>query len=68
MAHLEYKEHRVFKLGHIFNYSDSQFSFRGKLFEVNLYDIQNGEDVAKKLVEPALELFRQEIVSGNKIE
>jgi hypothetical protein len=59
MTHMEYREAQVFKNPHVIDYADGYLSFRGKLFEVNLFDINSSEDAYNKIVVPAVELFRK---------
>ena len=61
MTHMEYREAQVFKNPHQIDYKDGYLAFSGKLFEVNLFDINSSEDVYNKVVLPALELFRGEL-------
>lgn len=59
MTHLEYREAQAFKNPYEIAYEDAYLSFRGKLFEVNLFDINSSEDVHAKIVLPVLKLFRR---------
>lgn len=58
MAHIEYNETKVFADGEDIDYEDKNISFKGKLASINLFDIQNSQDIAEKLLAPALRLFR----------
>lgn len=59
MASIEYNEAKLYSGGESINYEDAYSSFKGKLERINLFDLNTSEDVASKLVAPALELFRK---------
>lgn len=58
MASIDYNESKFILDREDINYEDAYVTFKGKLAHVHLYDIYTGEDVAKKLVAPALKMFR----------
>lgn len=58
IGHIGYIEERVFVNLPDINYTDSYVSFKGKLISVNLFDINSSEDIHKKLLAPALEMYR----------
>jgi hypothetical protein len=58
MAHIEYRSGQVFRNIDDIQYSDTSIQFRGCLFEVPLFDLQSSDDLQKKVVQPALALFR----------
>ena len=58
LAHILYNEAKVFTSKNEIDYKDNYVSFRGNLFSRNLYDINSSEDVVKKVINPALKLFR----------
>lgn len=58
MNHIEYRETQVFKNPLSIDYSDGAISFHGKLLAHNLFDLNSSEEIYKKIITPALELFR----------
>jgi hypothetical protein len=56
---IEYNESKVFNGEDDIHFEDANVIFNGKLSHIHLYDINTGEEVAKKLVAPALRLFRE---------
>ncbi len=58
VGHIEYNESKVFDGSGNIDYKDNYIAFTGKLFSVNLYDIKNSQDIADKLIVPALKIFR----------
>ncbi len=58
MSHIEYREPQVFKNPLSVDYTDGSLSFHGKLFEQNLFDLNSSEEIYKKVIAPALVLFR----------
>jgi hypothetical protein len=58
MSHMEYREPQVFKNPFAIDYADGYLAFHGKLFAQNLFDLNSSEEIYKKIVTPALELFR----------
>lgn len=59
MGHIEYHENRVFSNPKSIAYEDGYLSFRGELFTCHLYDLNSSEEIYKKVVVPALKLFRK---------
>jgi hypothetical protein len=59
MTTIEYNENKVFSDYGNIEYADPLVSFKGKLARTNLFDINTSEDIGKKLIEPALKLFRE---------
>jgi len=59
MAHIEYRENPVFKNPKTIAYEDGYLSFQGELFTCHLYDLNSSEEIYKKVVMPALKLFRK---------
>lgn len=58
MSHIEYREAQVFKDPLSIDYSDGYLSFQGKLFAQDLFDLNSSEDVYKKIIVPAVAMFR----------
>ncbi len=58
MNHIEYRETQVFKDPLLIDYSDGYISFQGKLLAHNLFDLNSSEEIYKKVITPALDLFR----------
>ena len=58
MTHLEYRENQMVINNNRLSYEDSHLSFEGEVFQVNLYDINSGEDIEGKVIRPVLNLFR----------
>ncbi|MDD5070425.1 MAG: hypothetical protein PHV17_06815 [Candidatus Omnitrophica bacterium] len=58
MGHLEYNESKVFHKLDPIRYEDPYIKFKGKLFSVNLFDIKDSAEIQKKIIKPALKLFR----------
>ena len=40
------------------DYEDNYFSFKGKFKQINLFSIENSNDIRKKIVEPIIKLYR----------
>jgi len=59
MTHIEYNETKIFDGGDKIDYEDKYISFKGKLGSTNLFDIQNSQDITKKILKPALKIFRE---------
>jgi hypothetical protein len=59
MANIDYYEAKVFKNDGSVDYEDANASFKGKLSHVGLYDINNSEDIVKKILTPLLKQFRE---------
>lgn len=58
MGHLEYQEKKVFANPANINYADGAVSLRGKLTAHDLYDINDSETIVKKIITPALKMYR----------
>jgi hypothetical protein len=58
-AHIENNETKIFLGAGDIHYEDSYVAFKGNLLSVNLFDIRNSQDIAEKLIMPALKLFRE---------
>lgn len=58
MGHFEYNEANFFKNPLDIKYKDKSFSLSGELIENNLFELNTAEDIYKKVISPALELFR----------
>jgi hypothetical protein len=59
MAHFEYNEAKVFSNPKVINYEDSYVQFKGRMFNVALYDIETSDAIHEKIIQPALKLFHQ---------
>jgi len=59
MNHFEYNENKFIKKAGDGVYDDNYLKFRWNVFECNLFDLNSGSEVAKKLVEPMVELYRK---------
>lgn len=60
MGHIEYNENKILKDISNINYEDKNLTLKGKLIEINLFDITNSDDIADKLIKPAMKIFRTE--------
>lgn len=59
MGHIEYYDHKVFKSPDKIDYEDTYVQFQGELFMTNLFDVTNSEELRRRVIEPALALYRQ---------
>jgi hypothetical protein len=59
MTQIEYNESKVFDGNEKIDYEDRLISFKGKLESTNLFDIQSSQDIADKILAPALNIFRE---------
>lgn len=59
MGHIEYRDDKVFKDIKKINYEDIYIKFQGELIKNNLFDINDSETIANKIIKPSLELFRK---------
>lgn len=59
MGLFEYVADKLFQNPSRIDYDDVYVSLNGELFQVNLYDINNSENIREQIVKPSLELFRQ---------
>jgi hypothetical protein len=58
MDQLEYNDSKVFKKLNPIRYEDQYIKLKGKLSRVNLFDINDSDDIRKKIIQPAVKLFR----------
>ena len=58
MGHLEYHGDKIFKNAKEINFEDGYIKIKGKLKNVNLYEINDSETILEKLIKPSLELYR----------
>lgn len=58
MAHIEYRAAKVFKDVKKIDYKDAFTEFSGKLLGRELFTVNSSEDLQKKIISPALELYR----------
>jgi hypothetical protein len=59
MAHIEYRENKVFNDQETLDYEDGLLQFKKKLFKVGLYEINSTEDILRLLVTPTLKIYRE---------
>jgi len=59
MGHFEYIADKLFQHPSKIDYDDAYVSLNGKLLQMNLYDINNSEDIREQIVKPSLDLFRK---------
>ena len=59
MGYFEYNSNNFFKTLGNADYEDNYLKFKLNMFESKLFDLNSGDDVAKNLVEPMIELFRK---------
>jgi len=59
MNHIEYRYQNILFGGKQVDYEDGFARFRGQFFRVNLFDINNSEEIQNVLLEPVLALYRQ---------
>lgn len=59
MTSIEYNESKVFKDRKHIDYEDANYSFKGSLSQINLYDINTSEDIVEKIISPVLKQFRE---------
>lgn len=60
MGHIEYNENKILKDISNINYEDKNLTIKGKLIEINFFDITNSNDIVDKLIKPAMKIFRTE--------
>ena len=58
IVHIEYRAPKVFVDPKKIEYDDAYAKFRGKLLGKELFTINSSEDLQKKIISPALELYR----------
>jgi hypothetical protein len=59
MGHIEYNDDKIFRNYQNIEYEDGSFSFSANLQRLHLFDIDSAEEVAKKVVQPAVNLFQK---------
>jgi len=59
MGHLEYNDHKIFKTVEKIDYEDAYMKIQGGLVKNNLFEVNDSETIRKKIIEPALDLFRK---------
>lgn len=60
MATMEYYESKFVRTGtEILNYEDSNVVFKGKVFKVNLYDINSSDNIVDQIITPVLDIYRK---------
>lgn len=59
MGHFEYNDDRIFKNLAKIDYQDAYIELKGKLIQNNLLEINNGENIREKIINPSLELYRK---------
>jgi hypothetical protein len=58
LSSIDYYENKVFTENENVFYEDGNMTFTGKLKQVNLYDINNSDDITEKIIKPVLEMYR----------
>ncbi len=58
MGRFTYNGKKIFKNIPEVDYEDAYCSFKGKFKRINLFSIENSNDIRKKIVEPMLKLYR----------
>jgi len=56
---IEYNEAKVFAHPEAIQYEDLNVRFKGKLFNLPLYDINSSKEIYEKIITPALELYHE---------
>ena len=59
MGHLEYNPDKAFSNLERIDYEDAYIQLHGELAKISLYEINDGEAIRKRIVEPALKLYRE---------
>ena len=59
MGQMEYNETRIFTGSDLIDYEDGYVKFQGRIFTVNLFDINTSEDISKLIIEPVLKIYRE---------
>jgi len=59
MAHISYRDDKIFKDGERIEYEDGYLRFRGELKRNNLLEINDSETIVKRIIKPSLEIFRK---------
>ena len=58
IGHIEYVESRIFTGSDLIDYEDGYVKFQGRIFTLNLYDVNSSEEISKLLIEPVLRMYR----------
>ncbi len=58
MTSFIYSGKKIFQNISNIDYEDNYFSFKGKFKQINLFSIENSNDIRKKIVEPIIKLYR----------
>lgn len=58
MGHFIYNGNKIFQNISNVDYEDNNCSFKGKFKQINLFSIENSNDVRTKIVEPIIKLYR----------
>lgn len=59
MAHIEYNDEKMLKVPEHIDYEDTNIKMRGEFVKNHLFDINNSENIVKKIIKPSLELYRK---------
>lgn len=59
MAVFEYRESKLASEKETLDYEDNNIKFKGKLFRVNLFDINSSDDILNQIITPALNIYRK---------
>ena len=59
MGFFEYHDHKIFTKVKDIDYEDAYMRFKGELIKNNLFDINDSETIVKKIIKPALTLYRR---------
>ncbi|MFC1953509.1 hypothetical protein ACFLVZ_03250 [Chloroflexota bacterium] len=59
MGHFEYSADRIFENPTKIDYQDAYIGVKGKLLKINLLDINDGEEIKDRIVQPSLALYRK---------
>lgn len=60
MAHIEYRDAQVFRSLEQVDYEDTNIAFKGKFFQVNLFDLNTSQELYDQVVVPVLAMFREQ--------
>ncbi len=61
MASIEYHDAQVFRSLDQIDYEDANVAFKGKLIQVNLFDLNTSQELATQVVAPVLAVFREQV-------
>lgn len=59
LTSFEYNEAKVFANPESINYEDANVRFKGRLFNLPLYDLDSSEAIYEKIIKPALKLYHE---------